>query len=149
MAKLNPDRYLALDVGDRRVGVAAGSLEAGMARPIETWDRKIMSEKEIVRRLRELVKDEKAATVVVGDPLNMDGTIGPRAEISRAFAEWVGRIVRQVNVVMADERLSSFSADEVMERRGLKGPKRKSMRDAYAAAVILEEYFAALRQEEE
>ena len=146
MAKLNPDRYLALDVGDRRVGVAAGSREAGMARPIETWDRKVMSEEEIVRRLRALVKEEKAATVVVGDPLNMDGTVGPRAEISREFAEWVGRVVRQVKVLMADERLSSFSADEAMERDGVKASKRKETRDAYAAAVILEEYFAGLSQ---
>ncbi len=143
MAKLNSDRFLALDVGDRRIGVAAGSLEAGLARPIETWDRKVMDEAQIVRRLRELIKEERSATVVVGDPLNMDGSVGPRAEVSREFSRWVQRIARQVDVVMADERLSSFSADEAMERDGVKASRKKGLRDAYAAAAILQDYFAA------
>ncbi len=143
MAKLNSDRFLALDVGDRRIGVAAGSREAGLARPVETWDRKAMDEAQIVRRLRELIKEEKAATVVVGDPLNMDGSVGPRSEISREFAAWVKRVARQVEVVMADERLSSFSADEAMERDGVKASKKKGLRDAYAASAILQEYFAS------
>jgi putative holliday junction resolvase len=113
MARRPANRCLCLDVGDRRVGVAAGSSEAGIARPIEVITRAPgAGDAPLLKRLRELVKREEAGTIVVGDPLNMDGTAGERAGISRRFAALLRGAIRQVRVEVHDERLSSFAADE-------------------------------------
>jgi len=138
----HPKRYLALDLGDRRIGLAAGSLEARLAQPLEVLDRAgDEGDVRVFRRLRELVKREDIGTIVVGDPVNMDGTAGPRAETSRDFAGRLQKALRQVRVELHDERLSSFSADEWMDRDEVKPAQRKTRRDAYAAAVILLDYF--------
>jgi len=148
MARLSPDRYLCLDVGERRIGVAAGSSDTGLARPIEVITR-TGDDGVLARRLREVVKRESTGTVVIGDPLNMDGSSGEGCERSRRFAKWLKSAMRQVRVVLYDERLSSFTADEWMERDGLKRARRKEMRDAYAAAAILQEYWSAEREEQD
>jgi putative Holliday junction resolvase len=102
----------------------------------------------VFRRLRELVKREDIGTIVVGDPVNMDGTAGPRAETSRDFAGRLQKALRQVRVELFDERLSSFSADEWMDRDGVKPAQRKTRRDAYAAAVILMDYLQEVEKRE-
>jgi putative holliday junction resolvase len=142
MPRLSPTRFLALDVGDRRIGVATASSETGLATPLETLDR-AQGDEPVLRRLKEIVRTEGAATVVVGDPLNMDGTAGPQAVAAREFACLLKKALRQIEVVMLDERLSSFAADEWMERAGIKPDDRKKHRDAYAAAVILLDYLDA------
>lgn len=135
----SPDSLLGIDFGDRRIGIASGSLETKLAHPLEVIDC-MRPDVYLFARIRELVRERKVGVIVVGDPVNMDGTIGPRAEISREFAKLLKRAIQQVQVVLYDERLSSFSADEWMERDGIKPAKRKEMRDAYAAAVILQDY---------
>jgi len=144
MAQQSRTRFLSLDVGDRRIGVAAGSMETGLARPLEIIDRS-RGDALVWRRLRELVKEEKAGAILVGDPLNMDGSVGPRAEVSRQFANWLRGAIRQVNVILQDERLSTFAAEEWMDRDGVKPSKRDAWRDAYAAAVILADFLQAKR----
>jgi putative Holliday junction resolvase len=141
---------LALDVGDRRIGVAVGTPEAGLAQPLETITvpRGSADVGEVFRRMREIARHEEAATIVVGDPVNMDGSVGPRAEISRDFARRLQGAMRQARIVLQDERLSSFTADVWMARDGVRPAQRKGRRDAYAAAVILLDYFARLREEE-
>ena len=67
-------------------------------------------------------------------------------EKAREFADWLGRALRQARIVLHDERLSSFAADEAMERDGVRASKRRQLRDAYAAAVILQEYLEGLGQ---
>ncbi|MBN1867603.1 Holliday junction resolvase RuvX [Candidatus Sumerlaeota bacterium] len=139
MPRLHPTRVLCLDFGDRRIGVAVGSSETGVAAPLETIDRSPGTDA-VLKRLRELVRREGAGTIVVGDPINMDGSRGERSKISHEFAETLEKGVRQTRVEMCDERLSSFAADEWMERDGVKPARRREMRDAYAAAVILSDY---------
>lgn len=146
MSRLDPNRFLSLDVGEKRVGVAAGSLDTGYCEPLETLLRSGDGrDRPLITRLREIVKAEKAASLIVGDPLNMDGSVGERSESCRAFAKRLQQAMRQVRVEMSDERLSSFEADEWMERNGVRKSKRKAKRDAYAAAVILTDYFRGKR----
>jgi putative Holliday junction resolvase len=136
-------QYLAVDFGDRRVGVATGNDETRLAQPLETLLRSDTDERDaaLFKRLRELVHEWRVRVVVVGDPVNMDGSRGPRSEISHAFAKKLGKSLRQVEVLLWDERLSSFTADEWMERDGVKASKKKEKRDAYAAAAILKSHF--------
>jgi putative Holliday junction resolvase len=137
-------RFLALDVGDRRIGVAAGSAEAGLATPLEVLQRRA-GDREVFDRLRALLRSERAEAIIVGDPVNMDGSAGPQAESAREFARRLKKALHPVGVELFDERLSSFSADEWMEREGVRPADRKKRRDAYAAAVILMDYFASGR----
>lgn len=148
MPRLSPTRILALDVGDRRIGVAAGSMETGLATPLETLDRAGGDEK-VLQRVKEVVRAEKASVIVIGEPLNMDGTAGFQAVAAREFARVLKKMLRQIRVIMFDERLSSFSADEWMERMGVKPADRKKNRDAYAAAVILLDYLDAQKKASE
>jgi putative Holliday junction resolvase len=147
VSRLRPDHYLALDLGDRRVGIAAGCSASGLARPLETFDR-TAGEAALLHRIRELMKREEAATILIGDALNMDGTRGERSELAHRFAKSLKGAIRQARIVLYDERLSSFTADEWMERDGIKPARRKSLRDSYAAAAILQEYFAAQQMQE-
>jgi putative Holliday junction resolvase len=139
MSPLSPTRILALDVGNRRVGVAVGSVETGMSTPLEIVVRG-ENDRSAIERLRELVRREEAGTILVGDPLNMDGSVGEQATRSRAFAQTLKRAIRQVRIELFDERLSSFEADEWMDRDEISSRKRPEWRDAYAAAVILQDY---------
>ena len=147
MAKPDPQRLMALDVGDRRIGVAVGFAETGIARPLEVLDR-AGGDQAVFQRLRRIVRDEGVGTILVGDPINMDDSVGPRAEISRAFADTVAKAIRQAKVLMHDERLSSFDADERMAAAGIKPADRRRHRDAYAAASILEDYFRQQKPED-
>jgi len=135
-------RCLALDLGDRRIGVASGTLETGLSQPLEVIVRD-PGDRDVWRRLREIVRRENAGQIVVGDPVNMNGSVGEQALAARRFARRLRNAIRQAKVELFDERLSSFSADEWMLRDGIKPAKRRQVRDAYAAAVILRDYFAS------
>jgi len=141
-------RYLALDVGDRRIGLATGSTETGLARPLETLVRSDdPRDADIFRRLKQVIRAEQIEGLVVGDPLNMDGTAGLRSDISHDFAGRLRKAFRQIPVTLCDERLSSFAADEWMQRDGVKPSHKKQKRDAYAAAVILADFLRSQEAE--
>lgn len=93
--------------------------------------------------ITEMLRDREIATVVVGLPLNMDGSEGPAARSARTFAEQLGAAVGTgVAVEMFDERLTSFEARERMRGGATKKSKRAAV-DAIAAAVILEGWMQA------
>ena len=79
--------------------------------------------------------------IVVGNPLNMNGSAGPRSEKCRLFAELLRNLVT-VPVVMWDERSTTVTAHQMMNDVNKRGKKRKAVIDAVAAAVILENYLA-------
>lgn len=133
-------RYLSIDLGDKRTGLALGDDATGIASPLG------LVEVPIDRRGGEDLLDAIAARaweelgpadgVVIGMPLNLDGTQGPRAKMVRAFAaRLAGRLGRAV--LLADERRTSDAADERMARTGLTHGQKKARRDAIAAAEIL------------
>ncbi len=135
--------WLALDIGERRIGLAAGSDEAGLARPagIITRHRKSEEFAAIVRAAAET----SAERLLVGLPYNMDGSEGAQAKRVRNY---IRALLRQVAfpVVFWDERLSSFEADAIVAELG--GRRRHPHNDAIAAATILQAYFDARRREQ-
>lgn len=135
-------RYLAIDLGGKRTGLAVGSDVTGLASPagvIETADAN-----ERMRQLAKHVEDQGPGALVVGLPLNMDGSEGPAAKQVRAFAEQLSeRFGLPVHLV--DERLTSDAADAEMARTGLTYGQKKKRRDALAAATILSEFLATRR----
>ena len=129
-------RVLALDYGDRRIGVAA-STALGTAHPVGVIQND--SIEEVLDLIDHLVEDKDIAEIVVGLPINMDGTQGPRARIAIAFAETVAKRTG-LPVFGQDERLTTVEANRVLAEAGIPPRKRKDKLDAIAALRILEAY---------
>jgi putative Holliday junction resolvase len=133
-------RYLALDLGDRRIGIAISDTLGMIARPLEVLER--TSRAADYAHYAALVAEHGVDLVVVGLPLNMDGTEGSRAAWARDYggelAETVG-----VPVEMWDERLSTEEAADILRAQGKDPREERDWIDAVAAAVILQSYLIA------
>jgi putative holliday junction resolvase len=132
-------RLIALDHGARRIGVAVADSETGMA-----FARSAIQRRNLERDLalvRELCAAERAGRVVIGLPLNMDGTEGPQANAAREFGARLAAI--GLDVVFEDERLSSWEAAERLAEAGRKPGRASGELDSAAARVILQQYLDA------
>lgn len=137
--------FLSIDLGDKRTGIAAGDNSTAIVSPVEVIETPMSAGggEALLNRLARLVEEHAPARVVVGLPLNMDGTEGPAAQKVRAFG---GRLAARVRpeVVFHDERLSSAEADWALAGSGLTHKQKKARRDAIAACAILRGYIASL-----
>ena len=131
-------RYLCIDLGDKRTGVAAGDDVTGIATPIEVVNTANPGER--LRQLVSLIEREGPDALVVGLPLNMDDSEGPSAKKVRAFIQELAAATK-LTVHAHDERLTSVEADEQMAMSGLTHKQKKARRDALAAAAILRGFF--------
>ena len=136
-------RVLAIDYGDRRVGLAVADTAAPVATGLPTLERKGPSE-DLTEPLRRLCQEQAVERIVVGVPINMDGSLGPRAQVSLDFAERL-REALGIEVVTWDERLTTRQADRAMLAADLSRKKRKQRRDRLAAQLILQNYLDANR----
>lgn len=130
-------RIIGLDYGEARIGVAVSDLLGTIANPLDTISEKDR-EKQLVKVL-EVIEREKADKIVVGLPKRMDGTLGHRAEYTKAFAEELSERC-SLPLVMWDERLSSSEAHRMLDAGGVSGKKRKTKVDKIAAVLILQTY---------
>lgn len=131
-------RVLALDVGDRRIGVAVSDPLGMTAQGIETYQRTGDDEKDVAHFV-DLLKGYAPVKLVVGMPRNMNGTYGPQTEKVRSFAEaicavWNGELE------YCDERLTTMSAERVLIDADVSRQKRKKVIDKMAAVIILQSY---------
>ena len=134
-------RALSLDVGNRRIGVAVSDASKLLARPLCVIDRK--AEDGLVRVLA-LVLEQQADEVIVGHPLNTNGSVGPQAERVQQFAEQL-RAQLGVPLLLVDERYSTQDAREIVQSK--KAKQKPKHDDALAAAVILQRYLDEKRLE--
>jgi putative Holliday junction resolvase len=132
-----PGRYLGLDVGEKRIGVALSDETATLATALTTLSR--AGARRDVAAVAALARRHEVMAVVVGLPLNMDGSRGPQAEKMLAFVEALRRRL-DVPVLPRDERLTTVEAEERLREVGLDWKERKRVIDQTAAAVILQEY---------
>ncbi|MFH0882716.1 MAG: Holliday junction resolvase RuvX [bacterium] len=130
-------RILALDWGTVRVGAALSDYLGKFASPYETFPAK--PQIELFRRVRETVEKEEVERIIIGLPLNMDGSEGVSAGNARRFAELIRGEVG-IPVEMVDERLSSFEAEHRLREIGRKPSRDKGRVDRAAAALLLQEY---------
>jgi putative Holliday junction resolvase len=132
-------RYLAVDLGAKRTGLAAGDDVVGLVQPVEVLS--VPRGPALLDALARAVERHGPDALVVGLPLNMDGTEGGATADVRAFgAALAGRV--ELPVHFHDERLSSFEADQRMARSGRTHREKKELRDALAACAILESWLA-------
>lgn len=126
---------LALDPGTKTIGVAACGASRGIPMAVETIKRTKF--KQDAERIFALYDERKAVAIVMGLPVNMDGSEGPRAQSVRAMIRNL-IAVRDIPVAVQDERLSTFEAEEKLIAAGVRRDKRKDIIDAHAAAAILQ-----------
>jgi putative Holliday junction resolvase len=137
-------RYLALDVGERRIGVALSDETATLATGLDTLVR--VGARKDAQAVAELVRRHEPAAVVVGLPLNMDGTAGASAEKVRAFVDGLKRRIA-VPIVERDERLTTVEAHEILRNSGVSRKDRGALVDKVSAVVILQEFLDGRRAE--
>jgi putative Holliday junction resolvase len=140
-------RLLALDVGERRIGVAVSDPTGTIARPLLALERG--ARKDDFSAIAGLIDEYNAQAVVVGRPLSLDGSVGPQARRVARYAEALAEHL-DVPVIPWDERFSTARADEILrETRGEMAKRRARSNgeiDAVAAAVILQSYLDSDRQ---
>jgi len=131
---------LGIDAGERRVGVAISDPTRLLASPVVVLDRR-KGLAPVLDALAALARREEVAQIVVGLPLNADGSEGAQARKARDFARVAERIVG-VPTVMWDERLSTREAESIARAQGknLKRLRQRGELDAIAAAAILQDY---------
>lgn len=145
-------RFLAIDLGDKRTGLAVGDDETGICAPAATIEVPV-DRRDGQALIDAIIQgiDEHVGThdveLVLGLPLNMDGTEGPRAAAAKAFA---ARLQERcsLQVHLFDERLTSAAADDAFADRARSGARlthaqRKARRDAHAAAALLKAFLDA------
>jgi putative holliday junction resolvase len=132
-------RVMALDYGERGVGVAISDELRLTVRPLTTIRREKRKRAEVIERVRELVAENEIATLVVGLPLNMDGSRGAAVERVESFISDLRRII-SIPIVTVDERLTSREADRILREMGVGPRERRARSDEYAASVILQDY---------
>lgn len=135
-------KFIAYDIGNKRVGVAVSDPFMSMALPRETYWRKNF-EKDIAF-LAELAKKEGADRIVCGLPLNFDGSESEQTTITRSFIEKL-ITATDIPVVTADERFSTKEATRILIAADVSREKRKKYVDSIAASYILEDYIRKLK----
>ena len=130
-------RILGIDLGDVRTGVALSDPNEYMASGLMTITE--YSEERLLDRLCALIDEKDAAEVVMGLPVNMDGSRGFRAEKVTAFAEKLGEKCGKT-VILYDERCSTMVAHTILNETNSRGKKRKQVVDTLSAEIILQNY---------
>jgi putative Holliday junction resolvase len=128
---------MCLDYGDVRIGIALSDMLGIIASGLETYTRK--DEDADIEHILKLIQDNSVDTVVIGLPINMDGTSGTRAEVTKAFGSKLAEKTT-AKVVYLDERLSSVSAEKLLIQADVRRDKRKQVIDKLAATIILQNY---------
>jgi putative Holliday junction resolvase len=135
-------RLMGLDLGTKTIGVATSDRTRMIATPIETIARKKFTQD--AERLLAIIAKENIGLIVLGLPINMDGTEGPRCQSTRAFARNFAKL-SPVPVVFWDERLSTAAVERMLIEADASRAKRDQVIDKLAAAWILQAALDQLR----
>lgn len=130
-------RIMALDVGDKRIGVALSDPLKITAQGLTTYHRTIL--KEDVAGIWQLIKDNEVSELVVGLPKNMDGSSGYKVDDVKFFVDQLLK-VGNIKVSWVDERLTTVSAERTLLEADVSRKKRKNVIDKMAATIILQSY---------
>ncbi len=131
-------RYLAIDYGLKRTGLAVCDADETLASPLVV----LTGQGGLIEKIRRIITDQAVDAIVFGLPLNMDGAEGDQAKRVRDFA---AELIKQIELPLffQDERLSSFDAEKKLAALGITRKKKKKHLDAVAAATILQAFLDA------
>ena len=134
----HPPRYLALDVGAKRIGVAVSDELGLTAQPVLTLERR-RNPREDLRSLARLARRFSVAGIVVGNPLHLSGELSPRAAKTQAFAAELGEMTG-LPIHLWDERLTTREAHQILYEAGKARQEHRRVVDQVAATLILQSF---------
>ena len=132
-------RILGIDYGDARVGIAITDPVGITAQGLETINRN-GSDKIVLKRLEELIEQYNVTTIVIGMPINMNGTKTERAEVTEKFIHKMKCKFGKIPIETIDERLTTVEAHKTMNYLNVNKHKKRSIVDTISAVYILETY---------
>ena len=138
-------RVMALDVGERRVGVAMSDLSQVLASPYTTLHAHPQAV--LFQKIQQLIVKEEVVMLVVGLPLSLNGQEGPQAQRIRQFIDGL-QVHVEVPLMTCDERYTTAEAQRMMIEAGLRPEQRKAKIDEVAASIILQDYLNQQRNNE-
>lgn len=133
-----PLRYLGLDIGNRRIGVAVSDELGLTAQPVLTLERR-GSQRDTLRSLARLCRRFGVAGIVIGNPLHMSGERSPRTEKTQSFAAELGELTK-LPVHLWDERLTTQEAHAILYEAGHGRQEHRKVVDQVAATLILQSF---------
>ncbi len=132
-------RYLGLDLGSKTLGLAISDTTLTIANVLTTLHFESNDYESLLKPLENIITENKITKLVLGYPLNMDGTIGERATITLEFKKKLENYFK-IEVVLQDERLTSVISNQVLINADISRKKRKNKVDGIAAVLILQSY---------
>jgi len=130
-------RVMALDYGDVRIGIALSDVTRFLASGLENYTRKSLQED--CNHIADIVNKNNVKIIVIGLPLNMDGTAGVRVDKTKDFATELAKYT-DAKIEFLDERLTSVSAEKILISADVSRKKRKQVLDKLSATIILQDY---------
>ena len=135
------NRWLGIDHGKSRIGLAISDELASFAHPYRT----LRADGNATVEIQAIVVQEQVEGIVIGLPKNMDGTLGPSAESAKAFGQKLGRLLPAVKIIFWDERLTTREAQRALHEAGKNTKQSKKMIDQVAAQILLQSYLDSLQ----
>ena len=135
-------RILAIDYGEARTGLAVSDITETLASPLDVVHTRSIDV--LIGRITDVVREREVESIIVGNPVNMNGTHGASSENCRKLAGMLREAV-SVPVELWDERTTTIAANKLLNETNIKGRKRREIIDAAAAAVLLENYLSYRR----
>ena len=132
------DRFLALDFGTKRIGVALTDPLKIIAQPQAV----VANSAQMFSAIQKLVIDQRVGRIIVGNPIRLNGKPGPAQDAVAQFVEQLSAVVT-VPIVLWDERMTSAEANKRMIESGIRRERRKELVDSMAAALLLQNYLQA------
>ncbi|MGI6701683.1 MAG: Holliday junction resolvase RuvX [Christensenellales bacterium] len=130
-------RKMALDLGDKRIGIALSDMSAIIASPYESYQSKGLDKD--IEYITELARSKSCDTIIIGYPINMDGTKGKRALYAEQFRQAL-KLKCDLKVELQDERMTTITAERYLLEADMRRDKRKAVIDKVAACIILRQY---------
>tara|TARA_B110000438_G_scaffold24813_1_gene23149 strand:- start:655 stop:1119 length:465 start_codon:yes stop_codon:yes gene_type:complete len=128
---------LCLDLGKKRIGLAISDVNQKIASPYDVIKEKKFSE--VLEIIKNLVKEFDIGSIIVGDPINMDGSLGPKSQSSRSFIANINKDIH-IPILLWDERLSTVAAEKSLIEADISRKKRGEVIDKIAANIILQNF---------
>lgn len=131
-------RYIGLDLGSKTLGISLSD-PSGIIASSYTIIRHNEEYEKLVDEVKKIIEEKKVDKIVLGLPKNMNGTIGPKGELSYKFKEMLEKSIN-LEVILEDERLTTKEATDLLIRNDTSRKKRKEVIDSVAATIILQSY---------
>ena len=128
---------LGIDLGKKRTGIAVSDINQKIASPLKVIEN--MKFNEILNILEKIVNERNICAIIVGDPINMDGSIGPKSQSSRSFIKNLSKEL-DIPILLWDERLTTVSAERSLLEADISRKKRQKVIDKIAASIILQNF---------